>query len=267
MDQVASYPALSQVPVKADAILYEGAMVALLDADGYAVRAGTSSTGAVIGVSKVTVDATGKSDGDLSADIVHGLFYRENSDTNALVQADVGKLCYVEDDQTVADTGTIIAGLLLAVNENGALVYINPFESAVLDLAGPRIQKRTATIGFADLTTAGASQVLPIGAALPANARILGVALHTFTPFTGGTVSAMTIDIGSTGDADALIDGADAFTAAVDGQTSTRPLGIAPNKLFAASTQINATFTATGDTVDDTTAGAVTIDILYTCIA
>jgi len=125
------------------------------------------------------------------------------------------------------------------------------------------IQKRSLTATHATITAAAGDETLSIGAALPANSRILGVSIHTVTAFSGGTVGDFTVDIGSAGDIDALVDGANLFAAAVDGQVATRPLGIAPNKFFAAATQLQAKFICGSDDVGDATAGACTIDVLF----
>lgn len=115
-----------------------------------------------------------------------------------------------------------------------------------------------------DLTDADTSQTLNLGDALPAGSRIIGVDMNTLTPFTGGALSAFTVDIGSSADADAIIDGADVHNAAVDGGPVAMPQGIRPNKYFAASTQLTAKFDSVGANVADATAGAVTIDVYYT---
>jgi len=116
----------------------------------------------------------------------------------------------------------------------------------------------------AALVAAATSQTLPIGT-LPAGSTVLGVGFPgTFVPFTGGAISAMVGDIGSTGDVDAIRDGIGMFVAAVDGQPSGAPLGIAPNKFFATATVINLTVIATGANVDAATAGALTIRVFYT---
>lgn len=118
------------------------------------------------------------------------------------------------------------------------------------------------TITHADLTAAATSQAVDIGD-IPAGAQIRGADIRLATPFTGGSVSACVVDIGDAGDADAIVDGANVLAAAVDGQASTRPLGIAPNKLFDAATTLTATFATTDDNVADLTAGECTIRVLF----
>jgi hypothetical protein len=124
------------------------------------------------------------------------------------------------------------------------------------------IQKRVLAFGHADLTDADGSQTLNLGIAVPAGSMILGVSIALATPFTGGGAGAVSCDIGSAGDPDAIVSSADLFAAAVDGVASALPAGIAPFKVFTGSTQLTATVDADVD-VADLAAGAATITISF----
>lgn len=126
-----------------------------------------------------------------------------------------------------------------------------------------RIRKIVQTIGEASLTAAATTQTIDASKVLPPGAQLLGVNLRAYTPFTGGSISAMTLKIGTTGDDDSLVATSNLFAAAVDGQVSALTLGIAPFKRYAAATTLKLLFTATGDNVVNATAGAVTVEILY----
>lgn len=129
------------------------------------------------------------------------------------------------------------------------------------------IQTRTVTIGHADLTDADGEQSINIGAVLPANAMILSVDVALATPFSGGTATAVLLDIGTSGDPDAIVVNCDLFAAAVDGKASSMPAGIAPFKLFtSAGAQLLATVAADDD-VADLVAGACTITVSFVKIA
>lgn len=256
-------------------VIYKGALVCL-DANGDAIPGDTLANGAVYaaGIAQSTVDNSAGSDGDKPIQVTAGIGKFINADS--IGDADVGKPFFVVDDQTVAkssSSGTRIAGGFIAqVDSDGVRVLVGPYwsklaQAVALADAGVSLQKRSVTVGHADLTDADTSQDINIGAALPANARILGVSIHTVTAFSGGSVSALALDIGSSGDADALIDGADLMATVVDGQAATRPLGIAPNKLFASSTQLVARFVSTGDNLVNLTAGTCTIDVLFCVLA
>lgn len=163
-----------------------------------------------------------------------------------------------------------VTGVLPGANQALAVAgvsqgAVSAAQATAIDAALP-VSKKTLTADHTTITTAGASQAINIGTALPANARIVGVDLHTYTAFSGGTVGDFTVDIGTAGDVDALIDGADLFAAAVDGGPATIPKGIRPNKSLSAA-QLIATFMCGSDDVADATAGAITIDVLYTVLA
>jgi hypothetical protein len=163
-----------------------------------------------------------------------------------------GRFLTTQVDHTVVEKTIAVGGEDLELNN--ALRYGGD----------PRaVRKMSVTIAEADITAAAATETLNLGAALPANSRILGVDFHTFTPFTGGTIADYTLDLGSAGDPDALIDGADLFAAAVDGGPSAIPQGIRPNKFFSASTQLTAKFDCASDDVADAVAGSITIDVYF----
>lgn len=166
------------------------------------------------------------------------------------------------DDLAAVTTGD---GAALVGIEDAAAYYTgDTVEEALAELGPLRPKKRTVTIGHADLTDNDTSQTVNIGATLPANARIIGHSIRAVTAFAGGTVSALAVDIGTSGDIDAIVDGADLFAAAVDGQAATMPAGISPNKLFAsAGAQLIATVVSTGDNLVNLTAGAMTIDVFF----
>lgn len=130
IDQIGQYVSRIQVPVKGDAVLYEGALVELNG--GYARRAGTAGT--VYGVAAFTVDATGKSDGALSIDLLEGVFAVKNAAANAVATAHIGSVVYAADDQTVANTGTVPAGMCLGFTEDGdVIVAIHPTQNYIIN--------------------------------------------------------------------------------------------------------------------------------------
>jgi len=124
-----------------------------------------------------------------------------------------------------------------------------------------RVRKLSLALGEAALTAAATSEAVAIGT-IPSGATVLGSEVQLATPFSGGGASTCVVDIGSTGDADAIVDGANLFASAVDGQAATKPAGIAPNKTFATATVLNATVTADVNVVG-LTAGAATIVVYY----
>lgn len=128
------------------------------------------------------------------------------------------------------------------------------------------VKVATKTVGHADLTAVAVSESLAFATVPPEGSLILGCRVGLTTPFTGGSVSACVVDIGVTGDVDCIIDGANVFAAAVDGEASAATQGIARNKLItgdAAARTLRALFIATGDNVVNLSAGACRLDVLY----
>jgi hypothetical protein len=121
-------------PQKGSTVLYTGALAAL-DA-GYLApgRTATGLTGAGR-VKKTSVNAGG-ADGAVTAEVESGIFRWANGD--AIVQADVGKLAYIVDDQTVSKgaTGKSIAGLILEVDSLGVWVATDQATMMASAIAG-----------------------------------------------------------------------------------------------------------------------------------
>lgn len=267
-------PSRGTYPIAANTRVFKGSLVAL-DSAGRVIPGTSIASGAVVAMGKasstvnnLTGSELGGAAGAADVEIEYGVFDFANADS--IVSTDVGKICYLVDDQTVAKGSSsgarIVAGLIVATPASGQVsALVGPHVSALL-AGGGQVQRRVVTVGHADLTAAAVSEAIAIGAALPANAHVLGVNVSLATPFSGGGATSCVVDIGSTGDADALIDGANVFAAAVDGMASTRPLGIAPNKIFASSTQLNATFISDVN-VAALTAGSATIEVLFTVLA
>jgi len=123
-------------PLKANAKVYQGAMLALDLTTGYF----TQALGATLSLKVVgrfssqqpftpVLDNTGGSNGALTARAEQGVFRYGNSSSGDLIAStDVGKPCYVVDDQTVAKTdngGTrSLAGIIMGVDTAGVFVGV-----------------------------------------------------------------------------------------------------------------------------------------------
>lgn len=199
----------------------------------------------------------------------------QGSSTPALVVNSGGTAVTVQAGATLAATGT--GNINLPNNGSarfqiegvavGAGVTAAALDTAVSATAVGKIQTRTVTIGHADLTDLDGEQSINIGAVLPANAMILAVDVALATSFTGGGAGQVLLDIGTSGDPDAIVANCDLFAAAVDGAASMMPAGIAPFKLFvSAGAQLLATVAADVN-VDLLTAGAATITVSFVAIA
>lgn len=104
---------LVPVPVAANAVGYAGGIV-MADANGYGVKGQTALNLTYLGRSEEPFDNTGGANGDVTILVRRGkAFYYANSGSDPVTQAGLGKVCYVEDDETVAATdgvGTRSAG-------------------------------------------------------------------------------------------------------------------------------------------------------------
>lgn len=124
-----------------------------------------------------------------------------------------------------------------------------------------RVQKLSRQITTTDLTDADTSQSISLGTP-PTGARCVGVRIGLATPFTGGGVTAVTASVGPAADPDKLVAAADIFSAAVDGEASDHPLGIAPNGAVGGVEQFVQVDSTTAN-VADITAGDMTVELLY----
>lgn len=173
----------------------------------------------------------------------------------------------------LASTSTGLGASLLGLEDAGALYVAENAEAALAEVkaiadAAIGAVKRTVTVGHGDLTELvnGTAMAFNIGAVCPANSRVLTVSAYG-TELTGGGVVSVALDVGTAGDPNAIVAAADVLAAFVDGEASTLPAGIAPNKKIGAA-QLIATFTPDGGhALNDLTAGSVTIDVLVVPLA
>lgn len=112
-------------PVKAATTVYQGSLV-VIDA-GYAAP-GRVAAG-LIAAGRAEGNATAVSAGDAVVEVRTGVFKFGNSEsTDEIKQADVGKDCFIVDDQTVAKTNGSSArsraGIVTAVEDGGVWVQI-----------------------------------------------------------------------------------------------------------------------------------------------
>lgn len=114
-----------QFPVAAATKLLAGVLWAL-DASNRLVNASDAAARRVIGVGHEEVDNTDGSAGDLNGNVHVGLYKLVNG-TDTLTDAHIGKVVFVEDNQTVQSTpGTngVKAGILRKVDSDGVWVEV-----------------------------------------------------------------------------------------------------------------------------------------------
>lgn len=116
------------IGLAAAAHVYQGSLVAINQA-GNLVPASADASLHVVGVAEEEQDNTDGAAGDLSLAPRRGAFYFTNSGTtDAITDADIGRVCYVVDDTTVARTSNggarPIAGVVAGVDSFGVAVEV-----------------------------------------------------------------------------------------------------------------------------------------------
>ena len=115
-------------PVAANAKIFAGALV-VANATGYAAPGSVATTLTALGRAESFVDNTGGADGAKTVQVSRQKGFKfVNHGADLVTQADIGKSCYIVDDQTVAKTNggatCSVAGKVLAVEADGVWVFI-----------------------------------------------------------------------------------------------------------------------------------------------
>lgn len=143
-------------------------------------------------------------------------------------------------DEGAMNTLLLTSALASLQTGSGGIGSVTLRQSLVLNLAG--IKALTSGTAF------------NVGAALPANARLLG-AEAVWTAVTGGSLSDVELIVG-----DATTTNSVMTTTNVHSGSSSKGVSAFQSR---GGAQIQATLTATGDTLANATAGAVAINLLY----
>lgn len=115
-------------PVAAATHIYEGGAVAL-NTSGHLVPASADSSLRVVGVAEAEADNSAGSAGDLTVVPRRGAFPFDNSSgTAAVTAADIGRPCYVVDDNTVARHSNMgarpVMGIVVGVEDSKVFVEV-----------------------------------------------------------------------------------------------------------------------------------------------
>lgn len=98
---------LKSLPVAASTTIYGGSIVAL-NQSGYAVPASAGQSLVIVGVAVAIADNSAGSAGAISVAIERGVFsFNNSSSTSAITDADIGRVVYAADDNTVARISAI----------------------------------------------------------------------------------------------------------------------------------------------------------------
>lgn len=114
-------------PVAAGVRIFAGAIV-VLNANGLATPAVKATGLKTRGIAEEQVDNTAGADGAQSVATRRGLFRLANSSADPISRTDIGNLCYLVDDQTVAKTddsnARSAAGTIRDLDDVGVWVQI-----------------------------------------------------------------------------------------------------------------------------------------------
>ncbi len=254
-------------PVAAETRIPMGAMVAMAttgDNAGYLVPASADRTLTVLGVADQTmppkgVDITATTAGlyTVSIDQTRGLFLN-SANADEITEIHRGRRCYVVYDNQVALTdtgGRPMAGYIESVSADGVWVSFdkNHLPSRQGDLVA------TLQVTWEDLTDADTSQTFTLLASAPPGIYVVWAVLDEV--FAGGTIDAMTVDVGDAGNPDLLMDGVDIFTGAtVPYGPQSGDVGNSPATHNPAGT-LQAVFTSGTGNVTAATTGDITLEL------
>ena len=110
----------------AAALIHAGALV-MRNADGFITKGATATGSVGVGRAEERVDNSGGSAGDLLVNVRPGRFrYNNSASTDEITIAEIGDVCFIVDDETVAKTdggGTRSpAGFVADIDDQGVWV-------------------------------------------------------------------------------------------------------------------------------------------------
>lgn len=196
-----------ELGVAASVEIYKGALVAV-DASGYATPGATATTIVGLGRAEETKDNTTGSNGDLNVRISRGIFrYANSADADLIANDDIGKLCYIVDDATVALTNgsdtRSPAGRIFGVDSSGVWVEFLHFSAPGTVVSADIVDGTIVTADIADdqVTSAKLANDLTFGSAITDEITVTG-ALQGAIAFylDGATDNAFELGIGALDD-------------------------------------------------------------------
>jgi hypothetical protein len=179
-DFAGSYPARGTYGIKANVRVWKGTIVCI-DSAGRAMQGDTIANGALYAVGKASATYNNLTGSELGGaadatdvEVEYGVFGWENSSSgDAIAADDVGKPCYVADNQTVALTSNgglrPFAGIVSEVRDGHVYVYMGPHVAAANDAipgdTSESVQSGTGTLVAGVLT-------VNTGITVTANSRV-----------------------------------------------------------------------------------------------
>lgn len=163
-----------QFPVAASTILYQGVFAAL-NASNHLVAATDAAARRVVGIMAATVDNSAGAAADLNGDVECGLFLVTNG-SNALTDAHIGRVAFIEDDNTVGSgggTNFVTAGIVAKVETSGVWLFVGVPSRSV----APVTVALTSTNGTAAAASASLANLAAEGEKIGDDVRAIHAAL------------------------------------------------------------------------------------------
>lgn len=185
------------LPLSNDAVVFAGGMVQV-DSSENVSAAGVAGGRRAVGVARESMDNTGGINGDLSVRVRRGVF-RFANDAASIALGDIGKECFVVDDQTVNlndNVGArIVAGRIVDVDDQGVWVDVGGGGASNLRKSAALNFGSIAAAAQADLTIAVPGAIIgnPVALGLPA-APTAGIIFMAFVS-ADGTVTVRATNI------------------------------------------------------------------------
>ena len=133
---------------------------------------------------------------------------------------------------------------------------------------GGNVKARRVLVSYTELVTAGASQNISLGTALPSGAILMGARYILKTVFTSGSITGITAEVGTSADTDGIITAGELLSGspAAGSERAVEGVGVG---VSAATPLIR--FTASGANLGDgsataLTAGAIYVDLVYVAL-
>lgn len=176
---------------------------------------------------------------------------------------DAGGVLASSTDATIIAAAAVVTKMR-ARSQNEDLIDKIMLAAYCSSLAGAAVQHVNIDVPLATIQAETSGTPFNIGAALPANAKLINAKLNVLATITGGTITACKAKVQGGADTDGSIiggaAGVDVFTAAnVSFGEST---GSDPY-VDRSGQQLKMTITATGDTLAHATTGHLSVDVFY----
>lgn len=239
--------------------IYQGALV-VLNSSGYAEPGATATGKIALGRAAHFVDNTAGSNGDLFVDVEEGVFqYGNSTSTDEITIAQIGSVCFIVDDQTVAKTSSSgtrsVAGYVRAVDADGVWVQVKNTASADGDLVAANNLSDVASAATARANIGANKVALTVRAS---DITSSGAAVYrVVTPVAGTIAKIYSVINGALADGDATLTGKIGATGITNGVITITQSGSAAGDVDVA-TPTAANVVVAGDVLSVTVGGTNT---------